>query len=168
MISYAVFAATVLAGAAVMQGSKPPAETSQFDFWVGSWKCSGESYDASGKATHTDATNTIVKSFDGHVVQEDFHQGGYHGMSMSVYDPNAKLWRQTWVDNGGAYIALTGSFEKGKMTLQTLPRPNKPDSASRMVFSNIQKNSFDWNWESTTDGGKSWKLQWRLHYERQG
>jgi hypothetical protein len=166
MMSLMFAAGAAFTLAVVQQGPKPPAEVKQFDFWVGSWKCSGESYDAAGKASHTEGKNTITRSFDGFVIQEDFHMLGFHGMSVSVFDPNAKLWRQTWVDNGGSYIALTGKFEDGKMTLQTLPRPKAPNSANRMIFSNIKKDSFDWDWEATTDGGKSWKLQWRLHYTR--
>jgi hypothetical protein len=37
---------------------------------------------------------------------------------------------------------------------------------SRMVFLNITRDSLDWRWEKSEDGGKSWQLMWPIHYER--
>lgn len=36
----------------------------------------------------------------------------------------------------------------------------------RMVFYNISENTFDWNWESSTDNGENWKLNWKIKYSR--
>ena len=143
-----------------------PPETHQFDFWIGKWKCSGESFDANGKSTRTEATNSIERTFDGHVIRENFKMRGLNGTSVSVFDPAAKLWRQTWVDDQGSYIALAGTCVEGKMTLQTLPRPDRPKAASRMVFSNVAADSFDWDWQSSRDAGATWTLVWHLHYVR--
>jgi hypothetical protein len=157
----------ILVAAALTQQPTPvPKESSQFDFWVGTWNCSGESIGADGKATPTQAKNRITRDFDGHVLREEFTMGQFKGTSMSVYQPAAQQWRQTWVDNQGGYIVLTGKFANGKMVLQTLPFPKQPNAASRMTFENITKDSFDWNWEATTDGGKTWKLSWHLKYVR--
>lgn len=157
----------VITLAAITQMQTPvPAESKQFDFWIGEWTCSGESIGPDGKKSPTEGVNTIKRSFGGHVVEENFRMGQFHGMSMSVYDTKAKLWRQTWVDNQGSYIALTGEYRNGKMILTTIPKPKAPKSANRMVFYNIRPESFDWDWESTADGGKTWKLQWRLNYKR--
>lgn len=148
------------------QASPAPDATKDMDFWIGNWKCAGDSYDAAGKASKTEATNKIAKILDGKVVEENFKMGTFVGRSYSTYDPTAKLWRQTWVDNQGSYIALTGKFADGKMILQTIPNPLQPKVFSRMVFENIKKESFDWNWQSSTDEGKTWKLNWHLHYTR--
>lgn len=148
-----------------MQASQP-ATDGALDFWVGSWKCSGESYGPNGKTTHTEGTNKITRTFGGHVIQENFKGQGFDGMSVSVFEPNSKTWRQTWVDNQGGYIPLRGGKVDDKVILQTLSQAKQPDASSRMVFYNIQKDSFDWDWESTTDGGKTWNLAWRVHYTR--
>jgi hypothetical protein len=52
------------------------------------------------------------------------------------------------------------------MTLQTIPDPKRPKLYQRMVFENITKDAFDWNWETSKDGGASWTLSWHLHYTR--
>ncbi len=90
-------------------------EASQFDFWVGDWKLTWNdtSY----------GTNHILKFMDGCTVNENFNSPSakYIGQSWSVYNTSLKMWQQTWVDNMGAYISLTGKFENGAMTLTTQP-----------------------------------------------
>ncbi len=137
-------------------------EASQLDFWVGDW-------DLYSADTLT-GNNTIYKVMDGCTVQENFSnaRSGYLGKSWSVYSPLAKQWQQTWVDNEGGYIALTGKFEDGKMMLATGARklPGGKEIISRMVYYNISKDSFDWDWQATTDAGATWNSNWKIHYVR--
>jgi hypothetical protein len=35
-----------------------------------------------------------------------------------------------------------------------------------MVWKNITPNELDWSWEFSQDGGKSWEVQWPIHYKR--
>lgn len=146
------------------QNSKPcssPA-ASQFDFWVGEWDLTY------GDTMH--ATNKIEHDFDGCVIHENFFDPAqqYRGESWSMYDPQSKMWRQTWVDNQGSYFALTGKFEKNEMLLFTAPHELKKggNGYNKMRFYNITSNEFDWNWEQTTDEGKTWKVIWSIHYKR--
>ena len=60
----------------------------QFDFWLGEWDAH---WGEDGKAT-----NTITRILDGKIVQEDFVAPDLHGLSFSSYDPERKLWCQTW------------------------------------------------------------------------
>jgi hypothetical protein len=110
----------------------------------------------------------------GCTLQENFTDPNikYLGKSWTVYNANYKMWQQTWVDNQGGYIALTGGKVGDSMVLTTAER-TVPASVSatgkltsRMVFFNIKKDSFDWNWEASTDGGKTWKLNWYIQYRR--
>ncbi|MBS1732977.1 MAG: DUF1579 family protein [Bacteroidetes bacterium] len=151
--------------AGISQNNQPPCsapEASQFDFWVGSWNLY--------TADTLTGTNTIYKIMDGCTVQENFEnsKAGYSGKSWSMYDPKARLWQQTWVDNQGSFIYLTGKFEEGKMTLFTQPKkiPSGKELIYRMLFSNISKDSFDWDWDSSTDNGATWKSGWHIHYTR--
>ena len=138
------------------------AESGQFDFWVGDWVLYS--------ADTVTGSNSIYKIMDGCTVQENFSnpKTGYQGKSWSVYNPQRKKWDQTWVDNQGGYIPLSGSFENGKMTLVTPPFKNAKgvEMMSRMVYYNITKNSFDWSWEASSDGGANWKPSWQIHYVR--
>lgn len=137
-------------------------ESSQFDFWIGDWNLA---WNDTSKGT-----NSIKRVLDGCVVQENFNDPVQHftGTSWSVYNPQSSVWQQTWVDNQGGYIVLTGKFEKGEMRLYTKPKTLKDGkhSVSRMIFYNIKPDSFDWNWENSTDDEKTWQVNWKIHYQR--
>src|SRR5580765_8009016 len=77
----------------------------QFDFWVGDWELS---WNDTSKGT-----NTITLEMNDFVVYEHFkdHANKYFGWSWSVYDTLAGKWKQTWVDNQGAYLDFTGQMK---------------------------------------------------------
>ncbi len=143
--------------------SKP--ESKQFDFWVGKWKA--EWTDAKGEAV--EGKNIIKKILDGCVIEENFSSpnDNFFGKSMSVYNPRINKWEQTWVDNNGGFMVFSGEYKNDKMILQREVK-NKEGKLilQRMIFYNIEKNSFDWNWERSDDEGKSWELAWKIHYSR--
>ncbi|WP_411030125.1 hypothetical protein [Spongiimicrobium sp. 3-5] len=143
-------------------------EEKSFDFWVGKWHASWDEGDGKiGKAT-----NKITKILDSKVIKEDFRitegQGkGFKGISISIYQPKLKRWKQAWADNQGGYYDLIGEFDDDKRIFKTqVVEKDGKKIVSRMVFMDIKKNSFTWDWESSYDGGKTWKLLWRIKYER--
>jgi len=145
-------------------------EGKQLDFWVGEWELSWPAEQFGGPAGDSGhGTNTITKILSECIVQEEFRfpQGNFNGHSVSVYNAKKKHWQQTWVDNQGGYLLFTGDFKDNKMELRTEPaNRNGKEFISRMVFKNIEKNSLDWDWQNSTDGGKSWNDQWNIHYKR--
>ena len=163
----AFFAAARPAAAAPPPAPCAGAEWRQLDFWLGEWNLT---WPATGQNPPGTGTNRITKVLKGCVVQEDFHGGGPEplvGMSVSTYSPQLKKWRQTWVDDQGSYLDFTGGPENGGMTL-SMERPGsdgKPVKL-RMVFKNIRRDSLDWSWEKSADGGKTWQVQWPIHYVR--
>jgi hypothetical protein len=137
-------------------------EASKFDFWVGEW-------DLSWSDT-LKGSNSIKKEMNAKVIHENFNDPntGFYGQSWSVYNPKMKVWQQTWVDNQGGYIVLNGNYENNKMILSTEEKTlaSGKKVINRMIFYNITKESFDWNWENSEDGGLNWKLNWKIHYKR--
>jgi hypothetical protein len=130
----------------------------QFDFWLGNWDVT---WGDDGKAT-----NRIERILDGKIIQENFTAPDLRGMSVSVYDPERKLWCQTWVDNNGTYLDFTGTFEEGKMILSREAIVPGEKCKQRMVWYNIQRDQFDWNWERSDDGGATWRRLWQIKYIR--
>ncbi len=137
-------------------------EASQFDFWTGDWNLTWND------TSH--GTNHILKIMDGCTINENFNDPSskYIGQSWSVYNPSLKKWQQTWVDNTGSYITLDGTFENGIMTLTTQSQKMSDGSQIiyHMVYYNITPQKFDWKWESSTDAGNTWKVNWLIHYSR--
>ena len=140
-------------------------ETSQFDFWIGKWKAVWENPDG----TKSEGTNEIVSILDGCVIQENFNGNpgiNFLGKSFSVYNKNKKIWQQTWVDNQGTYMDFNGGMNDNKMILSRTITVNGVEVNQRMVYYNITPEKFDWDWETSRDGGKTWELRWRINYSR--
>lgn len=141
----------------------------QLDFWLGDWDAS---WPGANGAPAGHGTNNIARVLDGCIVQENFSGQGtppFHGISVSVFDLKAGKWKQTWVDNQGAYLDFIGEFKDGQMILQREGiAPNGAKILQRMVWKNISANDFDWSWEASKDDGKTWQVQWPIHYKRKG
>ena len=134
---------------------------SQFDFWLGKWELS---WGEDGKGT-----NTITKILDGRVIRESFDgrpSMNLVGQSYTVYVEPLGIWKQTWVDNEGSYLDFAGGFQDGRMILSREAGRKEKKFLQRMVWHNIEKDRFDWNWERSDDQGATWKTLWKIHYKR--
>jgi hypothetical protein len=170
----ALFCGVALAGwsSAQQAGSAPPnpcaaTEQQQLSFWVGEWDLTWPGNNAS-EVQH--GTNSVRRLLDNCVVEENFSGGSdmhLRGKSVSIFDTTARRWKQTWVDNEGAYLDLVGDFKDGQMILaREVTRADGTKGLQRMVFKNISAEEFDWSWEGSKDSGKTWQVVWPIHYKR--
>jgi hypothetical protein len=54
---------------------------------------------------------------------------------------------------------LAAEFKDGQMILwREATRPDGSKGLQRMVFKNITPDHFDWSWEGSKDGGKTWAV----------
>jgi hypothetical protein len=166
LVSTLLLALTMQTTSAVAAPVSQPADL--FDFWLGDWQVSWKNADGSvGKAR-----NHVSRVLDGQVIEERFEQDPadpaplLKGRSLSVRDP-AGQWHQAWADNQGGFFALTGSADGDKRLFSTaLVTVGDQVKGQRMIFHDISKDAFTWDWEGTTDGGKTWRLLWQLSYRR--
>ena len=139
----------------------------QFDFWIGEWDLTWPGQN-SGETAH--GTNSVKRVLDGCVVEENFDGAAamaLRGTSVSRFDPRSGKWKQTWVDNQGGYLDFVGEFKDGQMVLQREgTRPDGSRVLQRMVYKTITPAEFDWSWERSQDGGKTWQVLWPIHYKR--
>jgi hypothetical protein len=168
----ACFLGVFFAGSLSAQQSPAPqnpctdAAQKQLDFWVGEWDLTWPG-EKQGEVGH--GANTIQRVLDGCIVQENFSgldSMPLRGTSVSVFDVRAGKWKQTWVDNEGGYLDFVGEFKDGQMILQREAVRNGSKILQRMVWKNIKPNELDWSWEASTDGGKTWQVNWPIHYKR--
>ena len=171
MIHAILFASLLQTPPAAAPAPPPPidctdADHSAFNFWVGAWDVS---------ATGTDtvvARSTISSTAGGCAIEEDYHQtvgpGGvpttYHGISFSTFDQRGGgVWRQFYMDSGGAVTVFEGGLRGGAMVLQA---PGRPGSIQRMIVSPEPDGSVRQRGESSTDGGASWTPGYDFTYRR--
>ncbi|MEO8589265.1 MAG: hypothetical protein ABI432_07860 [Flavobacteriales bacterium] len=131
-----------------------------FDFWLGEWQCQWNN--AEGEMIT--GSNSITRIMGGRVIQERFSDpsANFEGMSLTVLDPRDTLWHQAWADSDGSYFDFVGSVDGEHRIFST----HAGTVVQRMVFSDIRADSFQWDWEKSTDGGTTWTLNWRIHYTR--
>ena len=150
------------------QSLKKLAPSEYFDFWIGEWDLSWKSSDG----TLGRGTNTIELILDGKVIKENFEATsgelkGFVGKSYTVYNPKTETWHQTWVDNQGAYLDFVGKFQGEKRMFVRQTQDSSGNTViQRMVFYDIEANSFTWDWEQSRDDGKTWQLLWKIAYRR--
>jgi hypothetical protein len=165
---FALIALFALAVTPAFAATPPPAfctgaEFRALDFWLGDWDAKWAPSDGDSGI----GSNHIALTHDGCVIEEHFDgRPGQTliGHSVSMYVAPDKLWRQTWVDNQGSYIELSGGPQaNGDFVLSTAPRPS--GNVNRMVFTEITPESFTWRWQSSRDG-KAWSDAWVIHYTR--
>lgn len=156
------------AGTAHAQTPTPPApcETAEhraFDFWVGEWSVSRA--DTNAKV----AESRIEKLYGGCAIRENWMPTvGTGGGSLNVYDPQIRLWRQSWADSSGAWVDFSGGIVDKAVVLTGLWRnyvaPGK-DALIRMTYRKRDDGSVSQIGEQSTDFGKSWSIAFAFIYQ---
>ncbi len=127
-------------------------EHRQFDFWLGEWDVT-EKRKAAG-------TNRITRILDGCAVREEWAgASGTHGTSLNMWDAAARRWRQTWVDDKGNVLLLTGGRKGNRMLLEgEAPGDGGALLRHRITWSPLPGGHVRQLWDSTKDGGKTWEV----------
>ncbi|NIR44341.1 MAG: hypothetical protein GWN99_00265 [Gemmatimonadetes bacterium] len=134
-------------------------EHRQFDFWLGYWEVT----DTTGQVV---GTNAITRVASGCGLLEYWRSAsGRTGTSLNWYEPGTGKWHQLWVGLG-IYLRLSGGLEDGRMVLS-----GKRDSGGGAVIDRITWTPLEGGrvrqvWESSLDGGATWKLQFDGMYAR--
>jgi hypothetical protein len=143
------------AGAATFDGT-------ELDFWLGAWDARW--------AEVGRGTNRLTRILGDRVIREEFSGGGatgrLNGLSLSVFDPNRRLWRQTWVDDLGGYLDFVGDVVDGGFAFRRSAPEDGPTTRQRMVFRDVARDSFRWTWETSEDEGATWAIRWDIAYTR--
>jgi hypothetical protein len=137
----------------------------EFDFWIGDWTVRWTGPDQ----RELEGRNRVRRALDGCAIMEEFDGtpgSPLKGISVSVYDPKRKVWKQTWVDNQASYLDFEGGFADGRMVLARSTEVNGKPVRQRMIFHGITRDAFTWDWQRSRDDGKSWETTWQLRYTR--
>lgn len=144
----------------------PPAcetpEHRQFDFWVGRW-------DVYPTGTERLVAHSLIeRRYSGCAIRENWMPlRGEGGGSFSAWRPEARQWRQTWVDTSGSWVEFTGAFENGAMVLtgpwRGAATPGQ-DALVRMRYTREAGGSVRQLGEVSTDNGQTWQPSFDYTY----
>src|SRR5688500_5836889 len=137
----------------------------QFDFWIGRWSVA----DADGTAA---GRNHIEPILDGAALRESWQGAdGHRGTSLNAWDPDAGLWRQSWIDVNGFWLLLEGGLRDGAMVMEgTGLKRSEPATTARHRISwsrmGGDPDRLRQHWEVSEDGGATWTTLFDGHYSR--
>ena len=155
---------------AAQSAPAPPCATPEYrqlDFWVGDWVATWTNPNGSQGT----GRNRITRDEYGPcVITERFSadDGSLRGFSISTYFAGAREWRQTWMDDRGGYFDLFGgpSIEPGRRFVLETYRRNPNARHARMVFEDVQPDSFTWRWQGRPNPDAPWADMWVIRYTR--
>ena len=134
------------------------AEYRQFDFWLGEWDVAEK-----GKPA---GVNRITAILGGCAVREEWKgASGLTGTSLNMWDSGKRRWTQTWVDDKGNVLLLSGGRQGPKMVLEGDTTDGKGGTVkNRISWSPLEAGRVRQIWETSTDGGKTWETEFDGDY----
>jgi hypothetical protein len=143
------------------EDSRSVADTSHdFDFNYGTWSTHIKTYAPDAEYTGTVA---VRKIWNGRALMEEIKasnaSGGFEGLTLMLYDPQAHQWSQTFAGKGdGAFgHSMIGSFKNGNGELVGFPAGDGTPELECDAWSNIRPNSHHFEIQYSRDGGKTWQ-----------
>lgn len=139
-------------------------ESRQFDFWIGEW----DVFDRAnpGRLVGTSSVQLVLGDC---VVFENWTSAlGGSGKSFNVFKQDTGRWQQNWVDDkGGVIDFFDGRLQDGAMQFQALTR-NRDGSERRrrLTFFDLSPDQVRQYSEASTDGGKTWQVEYDFLYTR--
>jgi len=139
-------------------------ENRQFDFWLGEWSVTT----TQGAVAAGDSKIELILADC--VVQENWKSQGnpYAGKSYNIYNSALKRWEQYWVDNTGGNIFFYGGLKDAVMDYWTddVPQPNGPRLKRHLQFIPMGSDKVRQFSQGSTDGGKTWHVEYDFTYSR--
>ncbi len=168
--------ALLIASSGAYGAQSPPRQSERYcteaghralDFWVGDWdlRWAGEGGTierASSRVSRDEFGNCAI------VERMEWPNGQYRTLGVSVYDSHARLWRQTFIDNEGHIVSLSGgpSDADGAAFILTADRPDERGRQRRMVWTNVEADALTWRWERRGGDSEPWVADWVIEYRR--
>lgn len=134
-------------------------EFRQIDFWLGTWRVAAEPGPRLG-------TSRVTTSLNDCLVQEDFESPkGYKSRSFLYYDFVVDKWFRSFADNTGGHRELSGNLSGGAMVMTGEETDgHKKSRLVRVTIAPDGTGGVRQRWESSKNGGASWKDELTLAY----
>jgi hypothetical protein len=163
--------ASAASTAPAMQAATPRDGQHDFDFEIGTWKIHLK------RLLHPLTGSTAWIEFDGTVAaravwdgranfdqfEADSPSGHVEGLTLRLYNPQARQWSLYWANpKDGTFSGppQVGEFKNGIGEFYCQDTYNGRTILIRYVWSVITPNSAHFEQSFSTDGGKTWEVNW--------
>jgi hypothetical protein len=141
-----------------------------FDFEAGTWKIhlKRRLHPLTGSTTWVefDGTSVTRKVWGGQAWLEEFETSGpsgkVEGLTLRTYNPQAHQWRLYWANSKDGILGppTIGEFKDGRGEFYDQEDYNGRSILVRYIWSEITANSAHFEQSFSTDGGKTWEVNW--------
>jgi hypothetical protein len=147
-------AASPTALASAQAARCPDPEFRQFDFWLGDW----DTFESDNSAPGSIARARIAPIAAGCAIHELYEQtDGLIGDSILSYDAVRKVWQQTWVDNRGSLLVISGAFKDGAVTMEGEMHLRNGNKVLQRITWKVEGGGMREFSTRSKDGGKTWE-----------
>lgn len=96
--------------------------------------------------------------------------GKIEGMSVRLYDPQAKQWRIHWASSSDGQLgeAMIGGFQGNRGEFYNSEMLGNRAILVRFIFSGISAKSFRIEQAFSADGGQNWETNWISDFTKVG
>jgi hypothetical protein len=169
----------VLAVSRATPGTAAPAKSPEesqrdgqhdFDFEIGTWRTHIKrlSHPLTGSNTWVeyDGTTVVRKVWDGRAnlveLEVEGPAGRIEGLSLRLYNPQAHQWSLNFSNSGVGTLATptVGGFSNGRGEFYDQETRNGRAIFVRFVISDITPTSAHFEQSYSSDGGKTWEVNW--------
>jgi hypothetical protein len=143
-----------------------------FDFAFGTWKSHVRTNQFGGGWKTIDGIVTTRKVWNGKANLEELEfsvpGGRFEGMTLRLYDPDAKQWNLYFVDSkdGQIGVPVTGAFDGRRGTFYSQDFVDGVATFVRNVYFDVTPNSYRFEQAYSTDAGKTWKANFNASLTR--
>jgi hypothetical protein len=141
-----------------------------FDFEIGTWKTHLKRllHPLTGSTTWVeyDGTTVVRKVWDGRAnmveLVADGPQGHFEGLNLRLYRPQSHQWSLNFANSNDGILSqpTVGEFNNGRGEFYDQETLNGRAILVRFVISDITANSCHFEQAFSTDGGKTWEVNW--------
>ena len=135
----------------------------QFDFLIGDWEVS----DVRGQRL---GANRIERVLDGCALYETWiGVNGSRGHGFHAWDPSDNKWHQSWFDNNGTILNISGGIINGEMVMEGERQlADGTRQLERITWTPNADGTIRQLWQSSRDHGMRWTVTFDVLYRRRG
>src|SRR5215212_10236252 len=157
-------------GFPVFAQSNQPDGQHDFDFEIGNWKTHLRrlSRPLTGSTTWVEYEGTTVvrKVWNGRAnlveLQVDGPAGHFEGLSLRLYNPQSRQWSLNFanINDGTLSTPTIGEFKGGRGEFYDQETYNGRAILVRFVITKLTQDSCRFEQAFSSDGGKTWEVNW--------